>query len=161
MSDILSPPRADRPVRPTSRGGIVRRALASDLVDRLFAPHGVDAFLELVDPSWVVRGGATRARVPAARSRTTEIPPAPTGPDAVSFGLTGLSVDAAGTILETAEAAGLAPKARCRRGICGTCTSTKTSGRVRNLITDEVSADGQESIRLCVSVPVGEVCIDL
>ena len=34
---------------------LLRKALASDLVDRLTAPHGVDRYLELVDPTWTVR----------------------------------------------------------------------------------------------------------
>ena len=53
------------PVRPRR---IVRRALASGLVDKLTAPHGVDRYLELVDPRWVVR--ETRAEVVAVERQT-------------------------------------------------------------------------------------------
>lgn len=47
---------------------MVRRALASDLVDKLAAPHGIDRYLELVDPRWVVR--EARAEVTAAIRQT-------------------------------------------------------------------------------------------
>ena len=68
---------------------------------------------------------------------------------------------AEGTILETAEAAGLTPRFGCRRGICGTCTTTKTEGVVADAVSGRRSADHAEPIRLCVSVPVGEVTVDL
>ena len=47
---------------------LVRRALASDLVDRLTAPHGIDRYLELVHPTWTVR--EVRAEVVHARRQT-------------------------------------------------------------------------------------------
>jgi ferredoxin-NADP reductase len=79
----------------------------------------------------------------------------------VGFERSGVRAAAAGTVLETAEAAGLAPAFGCRRGICGTCTTTKTSGVVRNAVTGVGSAPDAEPIRLCVSVPVAEVVVDL
>jgi ferredoxin-NADP reductase len=83
------------------------------------------------------------------------------GTGVVAFERSAVTVPATGTVLETAEAAGLTPKFGCRRGICGTCTSTKTSGRVRNLVTGELSDADAEPIRLCVSVPDGEVAVCL
>lgn len=83
------------------------------------------------------------------------------GDGVVTFARSGTHVAAAGTVLETAEAAGLRPAFGCRRGICGTCTSTKTSGVVTNVVTGERSAEDAEPIRLCVSVPDGEVAVDL
>jgi ferredoxin-NADP reductase len=83
------------------------------------------------------------------------------GDGAVAFERSGLSAPSVGTLLETAEAAGLAPKYGCRRGICGTCTTTKTSGQVRNVVTGELSATDSEPIRLCVSVACGEVAVTL
>ena len=79
----------------------------------------------------------------------------------VGFERSGLRAPAAGTVLETAEAAGLSPAFGCRRGICGTCTTTKHSGVVRNAVTGVRSAADAEPIRLCVSVPCAEVVIDL
>ncbi len=67
----------------------------------------------------------------------------------------------AGTLLEQAEAAGLAPAFGCRMGICKTCTCRKSVGAVRNLRTGEVSEEEDEDIQLCVSVPAGDVALQL
>jgi len=83
------------------------------------------------------------------------------GDGAVAFARSGVAAPSVGTILETAEAAGLTPAFGCRRGICGTCTRAKTSGRVRDVVTGELSADDAEPIRLCVSVACGEVTVEL
>jgi stearoyl-CoA 9-desaturase NADPH oxidoreductase len=64
-------------------------------------------------------------------------------------------------LLEQAEEAGLTPAYGCRMGICRTCTCRKTEGAVRDLRTGEISSPGDEEIQPCVSVPVGEVTLDL
>lgn len=64
-------------------------------------------------------------------------------------------------ILEQAEDAGLLPDHGCRMGICNTCSCRKASGAVRNLLTGETSTTEDELIRICVSVPVGDVEIAL
>jgi stearoyl-CoA 9-desaturase NADPH oxidoreductase len=66
-----------------------------------------------------------------------------------------------GSLLEQAEAAGLAPEFGCRMGICHTCTCRKTAGPVRNVLTGEVSDEEDEDIQLCVSVPSGNVALDI
>ena len=68
---------------------------------------------------------------------------------------------AAGTLLQQAEAAGLSPGFGCRMGICHTCTCRKAAGAVRNLLSGEVSAAPDEDIQLCVSVPAGDVSLEL
>ena len=83
------------------------------------------------------------------------------GNGTVAFNRSLLTVAAEGTLLDTAEAAGLNPAFGCRRGICGTCTTTKTSGRVRNTVTGQESAGDTEPVRLCVSVACGDVTLDL
>jgi ferredoxin-NADP reductase len=83
------------------------------------------------------------------------------GDGAVSFARSGVSAPSVGTILETAEAAGLRPAFGCRRGICGTCTSTKSSGQVRDVVSGELSPADAAPIRLCVSVACGEVVVEL
>lgn len=57
------------------------------------------------------------------------------------------------SLLDGAEAAGLSPRFGCRRGICRTCQCTKRSGTVRNLLTGQLSAPGEELIQLCISTP--------
>ena len=64
-------------------------------------------------------------------------------------------------LLEQAEDVGLAPEHGCRMGICNTCSCRKTAGSVRNVLTGAISSAGEEQIRICVSVPVGDVALDL
>lgn len=80
----------------------------------------------------------------------------------VGFTRSGRTVAASGaSLLEQAEEAGLAPESGCRMGICLTCTRTKTSGTVRNLLTGEQSSLPDEEIRVCVTAAAGDCTIDL
>ncbi len=65
------------------------------------------------------------------------------------------------TILEQAEAAGLKPEFGCRMGVCNTCAIKKNSGAVRHVVTGEICADTDETIKICVQVPVGDVNVAL
>ena len=65
------------------------------------------------------------------------------------------------TLLEQAEAAGLTPKYGCRMGICFSCTSKKTEGTVRNVVTGVESDQPDEDVQICVSAPVGDCVVDL
>ena len=73
----------------------------------------------------------------------------------------GPATDMARQLAQQAEAAGLQPASGCRMGICHSCTCRKTGGAVRNLITGAISTAESEDIQICVSVPVGDVEIDL
>jgi ferredoxin-NADP reductase len=80
----------------------------------------------------------------------------------VAFTRSGRSVANSGaSLLEQAEAAGLTPEFGCRMGICFSCTSRKTTGTVRNVLTGEESALPDEDIRICVSAPVGDCSVEL
>jgi ferredoxin-NADP reductase len=68
---------------------------------------------------------------------------------------------AEGTLLEQAEAAGLTPEFGCRMGICHTCTCRKSAGAVKNILTGEVSDEEDEDIQLCISVPAGDVALEI
>ncbi|HEX5087515.1 MAG TPA: iron-sulfur cluster-binding domain-containing protein, partial [Nocardioides sp.] len=65
------------------------------------------------------------------------------------------------TLLEQAEALGLRPEFGCRMGICFSCTSRKSEGTVRNVLTGEESSLPDEDIRICVSAPVGDCVVQL
>jgi len=65
------------------------------------------------------------------------------------------------TLLEQAEDAGLTPAYGCRMGICFTCTSVKTSGCTKNVQTGETDSEPDKKIQLCVSVPVGDVTVEI
>ena len=80
----------------------------------------------------------------------------------VSFAASGREAANSGLpLLEQAEDAGLSPDFGCRMGICNTCSCRKTSGAVRNVLTGEVSTAADDLVRICVSVPVGDVALDL
>ncbi|WP_299149775.1 FAD-binding oxidoreductase [uncultured Acinetobacter sp.] len=64
-------------------------------------------------------------------------------------------------LLESAEQAGLKPAHGCRRGICNTCSCTKVSGSVRNLLTGELDHAHNTQIKLCISQAVSPVVINL
>lgn len=72
-----------------------------------------------------------------------------------------LDASAQTTLLDTAEQNGLRPQAGCRMGICHTCKCKKTEGRVRNLVTGEVSDAGEEMIQLCITTPETDITLEL
>ena len=78
----------------------------------------------------------------------------------ITFARSGGGAPAAGTLLESVEAAGLTPKNRCRRGVCATCTTALVRGSVCDTRTGEL-VEGPAPIRLCVSVAEGPVTLDL
>ena len=110
--------------------------------------------------------GAVRGVYPAAAAESFApeppvIPDSPTG-GRITFSSSGIDVpDDGRPLLNQAESAGLAPQSGCRMGICHTCTRRKIHGVVRNLTTGAVSTDDDEAIQICVSVPAGDVEIDL
>jgi ferredoxin-NADP reductase len=80
----------------------------------------------------------------------------------ICFAGTAQTVDNDGRpILVQAESAGLAPQSGCRMGICHTCTRRLCSGVVRDAVTGALTDGPDVDIRICVSVPVGDVEIDL
>jgi ferredoxin-NADP reductase len=64
-------------------------------------------------------------------------------------------------LLEQAEALGLKPEFGCRMGICLSCTSRKTEGTVRNVVTGVESSLPDEDIQICVNAPVGDCAVEL
>ncbi len=81
---------------------------------------------------------------------------------AVRFEHSAITVDNSGaTLLEQAEAAGLAPAHGCRMGICFSCTQIKTSGCTRDVRTGETNSDPDTEIQLCISAPVGDVALNI
>jgi ferredoxin len=64
-------------------------------------------------------------------------------------------------LLLQAEAAGLRPAHGCRRGICHTCVTTLVAGRVVDAVTGAGNHETGTSVRICVSIPDGDVELDL
>jgi hypothetical protein len=46
-------------------------------------------------------------------------------------------------------------------GVCNTCAIKKNSGAVRHVVSGEVNADTDETIKICVQVPIGDVAVAL
>jgi ferredoxin-NADP reductase len=136
------------------------RAVISEHAGAATFVCGPPALIDAVRSVWAEDGLAE----PAVETFT---PPALTfetdgAEGTVSFAASGRDVANSGLpLLEQAEDAGLAPEHGCRMGICNTCSCRKTAGAVRNVLTGEVSNGADEQIRICVSVPVGDVALDL
>lgn len=77
------------------------------------------------------------------------------------FTRSSLSTEVQGaTLLDAAESVGLCPPTGCRQGICHTCTTKLVAGEVIDRDHGVRSGAG-EHIRLCVSLPLGDVEVDL
>ena len=112
---------------------------------RIWAEEGIEQLLHIesfLPPSLALPNDRAEGSVSFARARQ-------------------LVANSGRVLLEQAEQAGLSPQFGCRMGICHTCTCRKTAGRVRNLVSGEVSSADEEDIQICVSVPVGDVELDL
>ena len=80
----------------------------------------------------------------------------------ITFDASGRTADNSGaTILEQAEAAGLEPAFGCRMGVCNTCAVKKLHGAARHVVSGEVQADTDQTLKICVHVPVGDVSVAL
>jgi stearoyl-CoA 9-desaturase NADPH oxidoreductase len=150
------------------RGGALSGRFCAAHVRAVSDPHaetatfvcGPPALIDGVRRVWVEQG----LRPPTVETFTAPTlafdPAAATG--TVSFDASARRVPNSGlALLEQAEDAGLRPEHGCRMGICNTCSCAKTSGTVRNVLTGELSSAGEEQIRICVSVPVGDVALNL
>jgi stearoyl-CoA 9-desaturase NADPH oxidoreductase len=80
----------------------------------------------------------------------------------IRFTASDITVDSDGrSLLEQAEDAGLEPDFGCRMGICQGCVQTKPRGPVRDVRSGAVADEENEDIQLCITVPVGDVEIEL
>lgn len=80
----------------------------------------------------------------------------------VRFARSGLERESDGrSLLEQAEAAGLAPAFGCRRGICHTCVCRMTAGSVRHVVTGARTTGSGIDVQLCVQAPAGDVHLEL
>ncbi len=147
----------------TSRGPLQGRfdpehpgSVISDHRDAATFVCGPPALVDAVRSTWAADG------LPEPTVETFAPPTLALDPDSaggtVRFGTSDREAENSGLpLLEQAEDAGLLPEYGCRMGICNTCSCRKTSGAVRNLLTGETSTEEDELIRICVSVPVGDV----
>ncbi len=121
---------------------------------------GPPALIEAVRGVWADDG----LPEPSVETFTPQVPrfEAAEATGSVSFARSALAAANSGRVLlEQAEDAGLVPDHGCRMGICNTCSCRKREGAVRNVLTGEITTAKDEQIRICVSVPVGDVVLDL
>jgi ferredoxin-NADP reductase len=122
---------------------------------------GPPALIETARRIWAEDGIERLLHIESFLPRSITLP-SDRAEGSVSFAGAGKQVPNSGrSLLEQAEGAGLSPEFGCRMGICHTCTCRKTAGTVRNAVTGEVSSAEEEDIQICVSVPVGDVELEL
>ena len=121
---------------------------------------GPGAMVELIQAAYV---GSDRLRLEFFKPpRVSGGSAAETAEGDVVFAKAGKTASNTGeSLLEQAEALGLRPEFGCRMGICFSCTSRKTEGTVRNVISGAESSLPDEDIQICVSAPVGDCSVDL
>ena len=138
--------------------------LAAIAPDHLEVPTfacGPSGLIDLLEAHYEQAGAADRLQVerftpPALR--TSDGP----GGGTLHFAASDLTVDDdGGSLLEQAEAAGLARQHGCRMGICHTCTLRKPAGAVLDLRSGRRSDAPDEEIQICVTVAAGDVVLDL
>jgi ferredoxin-NADP reductase len=136
------------------------RAVISEHADAATFVCGPPALIDAVRSVWAKDGlpePAVETFTPPALAFDTD-----GAQGVVRFAVSGHEAANSGLpLLEQAEDAGLAPDHGCRMGICNTCSCRKRTGTVRNVISGATSSAGEEDIRICVSVPVGDVALDL
>ena len=117
-------------------------------------PHG---FVASVREQWAGEVQAEAFSLPPTEASAS------TAPLQLQFARSQLAVtgDSASSLLQQAEAHGLRPVHGCRQGICTRCTCTLLSGTVRDLRNGQLQHEPGQPIRICVSVPQGDVVVDL
>lgn len=117
----------------------------------------------LLDAVIDLHGRVGRAALHHERFAAPKVAKAPDAPLAVrcTDSEQTFTYSTASSLLDAAEAAGLTPPSGCRAGLCRTCLCRKRSGAVRNLLTGHVSAEPDEWIQLCISVPETDLEISL
>ncbi len=132
------------------------RRLVPDFRDTDTWACGPAGLMALIDTAY---DGSARLRTEFFKAPRVE---AGSAEGDVTFARSGQEAPNSGaTLLEQAEALGLKPESGCRMGICFSCTSRKTEGTVRNVLTGAESSLPDEDIQLCVTAPVGDVAVDL
>ncbi len=123
---------------------------------------GPTSLIDGARAAWSQAGGAPERMLTETFAPAPMVAPGETAQGSLRFLRSEQSAEIGpGTLLEQAEGAGLTPDFGCRMGICHTCTCRKASGAVRNVLTGAVSDEEDEDIQLCISVPAGDVALEL
>ena len=104
-------------------------------------------------------GPSSLARRPNGAAAVSPVTPAAAGPITVEFRATGCTATwrpGAGSLLDLAEAAGLAPTYGCRAGVCGVCAAPVLAGEVAYPVPPSATAPPGQAL-LCCAVPAQDV----
>ncbi|MBN2624628.1 MAG: iron-sulfur cluster-binding domain-containing protein, partial [Acidimicrobiales bacterium] len=113
-----------------------------------------------VDAAW--RDAGSSAPVHVERYQLGPVPAHDSHGARICFLRSGIEVvDDGRPLLVQAEAAGLVPRHGCRAGQCHTCIRRKPAGTVRDLRTGDLVDEPDALVQICVTVPAGDVTIDL
>jgi len=135
-------------------------ALLPGAVDAPAWVCGPAGLAEAVEAAWRAAGSA--APVHVERYQLGLRTPTEATGARVRFTASGVEVaDDGRPLLVQAEACGLTPAFGCRAGQCHTCIRRKPTGAVRDVRTGDVLDEPDVLVQLCVSVPEGNVEIDL
>jgi len=99
--------------------------------------------------------GSGTALKPEAKAEAARVGPMTVGAAPVRFAKSGITAEWSrdkGSLLELAEAVGLAPVFGCRSGICGTCATRIVSGAVE-YVEEPLAPRGEDQVLLCCSIP--------
>jgi stearoyl-CoA 9-desaturase NADPH oxidoreductase len=122
---------------------------------------GPESLMDAVRSAYAARSARGRVRSEAF-ALSTPVRGKPHASGALTFARSQKSAPSDGrTLLDQVEAAGLAGRRGCGMGICMQCRCKKLSGVTENLRTGQLSTEPGEEIQLCISVPVGDVTLDL
>ena len=144
-------------------------AYVPDWRDRHTWACGPEGLLAAVEQHWAAAGltqRLRRERFAAPRTATSaaggSAAASGAGGGTVTFARSGaaLASDAATSILQAGEQAGVRMPFGCRMGICHTCVVSLTQGHVRDLRTGAEYEPGSR-VQTCVTAPSGDCVVDI
>ncbi len=144
-------------VAAAARGALAATALA----DAEIFVCGPQALIDAVRADMTARGLGARLHVEQFTAAAPAAVAEAVGGEVRFARAERVAVSDGRTLLDQAEAAGLKPDSGCRMGICMACKCNKAKGVTKNILTGEISTEPDDEIQLCVSVPVGDVTLDI
>lgn len=123
---------------------------------------GPRSLLDAVESQWGRADLAPRLHVERFQASLAAPRPGAVG-GRVRFGRSGreIDADASTSLLQAAEAAGLAPRHGCRMGICHSCTTTLRAGCVRDLRNGSIVDQPGAKVQICICTAAGPVELEL
>ncbi|HEX7321806.1 MAG TPA: ferredoxin reductase [Mycobacterium sp.] len=167
LADLARNHSGYRPVLRTTRsqGRLDLSRLDTDVPDwrdRQTWVCGPAAMLDAAERAWSAAGIGDRLHLERFAAVRTGLAGTAKGGGTVNFRRSGRSTvaDAATSLMEAGERAGVQMPFGCRMGICRTCVVDLAEGHVRDLRTGAEHEPGAR-IQTCVSVAVGDCVLDI